>query len=96
MVFWWWCYSVLRNTDAKLLGACCLPMGFLSLWWRATEAVGKFRRLVVGVVRMWNLHLQRRWRWLWVGVGLVIWLDEEKLLPLFLLMKDISSVLELY
>jgi Na+/proline symporter len=87
---------LLSVAETKLLGACCLPMGFLSLWWRATEAVGKFHRLVAGVVRMWNLHLQQRWRWLWVGVGLVMWLDEEKLLPLFLLTKDINGVLELY
>jgi hypothetical protein len=33
---------------------------------------------------------------MWVGVGLVVRLFERRLLPLFLLVKDLDGVLELH
>jgi hypothetical protein len=39
--------------------------------------------------------MQRRW-WLWVGVVLLLRLLEWRLLPMFVLTKDVNGVLELH
>jgi hypothetical protein len=73
----------------------CLLVDFLNLWCLiVAEAVGGFHRLVVGILEVWDLHLWQRW-WLWVVVGLFVRLHERRLLPLFLLVKDLNGVLEL-
>jgi hypothetical protein len=41
---------------------------------------------------MRNLVVQRGWCW-WVGIELVLCLFEQKLLPLFMLVKDVNGVL---
>jgi hypothetical protein len=53
---------------------------------------------VYGVVLWQRLLIDfMDWWWgLWVGVGLLVCLIEWRLLPLFLLAKDIDYLLELY
>jgi hypothetical protein len=86
---------LLGTVEARGLVAGCLPVGFLNLWCHiVAEAVGGFHRLVMGVLRVWDWHMRRRW-WLCVGVVLVVQLLEQRLLPLFLLVKDFDGVLEL-
>jgi hypothetical protein len=81
--------------EAKVLTAGCLSEGFLGLWCHiVADPAGGFHRLVVGVLGLWDLHLRQGWWWL-VGVGLVVGLFKQRLLPLFLLVKDIDGVLEL-
>jgi hypothetical protein len=88
---------LLGIVEARALVASCLPLGFLSLWCHAAvEAVGRSRRLVLGRgVRLRNLYLHQMRRWLWVGVGLMVRLFERRLLPLYLLAKDVNNILEL-
>jgi hypothetical protein len=43
------------------------------------------------LLRVWDLEMRRRW----ISVALVAWLFQRRLLPLFVLVKDLDVVLEL-
>jgi hypothetical protein len=43
---------------------------------------------------MWDLDMRQRW-WTWIGIVLIVWLFEQRLLHLFLLVKDLDAILEL-
>jgi hypothetical protein len=53
---------------------------FVDWWW--------------GVFRVWDLNMWQSWG-RWIGVVLVVRLLKQRLLTLFLLAKDLDSVLEL-
>jgi hypothetical protein len=78
-----------------VLVASCLLVCFLGQWCHiVAEVVYGFHTLVVGVLGVW--YLDMRWRWeRWIRVVLVVRLLKQRLLALFLLVKDLDGVLEL-
>jgi hypothetical protein len=66
-----------------------LPVGFFDQSWRIETAAFLDRWWVLTV---WDLEM----RWRWISVVLMVWLFQWRLLPLFVLVKDLNVVLELY
>jgi hypothetical protein len=78
--------------EARVLAAGGLLMGLLDLWYHIeVEIVGGFLRLVVRGTEGMRFEYVAGW----IGVVLVVQLLEQRLLPLFLLVKDLDGVLEL-